>query len=549
MLRLLGSTAEGVGDEGGADEGAASNTALAARTQAASDACYRLLTLGARALRADCAALFIIDGEELRKKEQALRPDLELQEGADVVGRLSLAATRGTKAGACGLALLKGRPVRLANADAAHVHRARARSALAVPVLDAVLGTKPIGVVVFDREAPTPFGDDDEAMALQLAHELASSVATERVLVDLDDERRRTARVFGAARAFSGVVRLEDAIEQTLIAARDLAPKASVAVVMVERAAGQPPVLFVARARSGVADLPLAEGERFALDEGSWVGKAFAQRAALPHDAAHADLALHGLYARSDRRTKALGDVRVIPLASHGDVAGLLVVATPPGEKLREQKRRALDVLADIAGTAIGGAKLFFTVEQRATTDGLTGLVNRRTLDEKLNQAIARAGRSQRPLAVILCDIDHFKSVNDTYGHAAGDQVLVGVAKAIAGCARQTDVVARYGGEELCVVLEDTDADGGVRLAERMRLAIKALRFETDKGPLSVTTSFGVALLAHGDDALAVRERADAGLYRAKRGGRDRVVLDGAPAAASASASSGAQPAPSVLPR
>jgi diguanylate cyclase (GGDEF)-like protein len=145
-------------------------------------------------------------------------------------------------------------------------------------------------------------------------------------------------------------------------------------------------------------------------------------------------------------------------------------------------------------------------------------------MDVKLAEAMARAQRSGAALAVVLADIDHFKSVNDTYGHGTGDTVLQAVAAAVQGAARTTDVVARYGGEELCMILEATDAEGAARLAERMRLAIKALRFDTAKGPLSVTTSFGVGVWRAGDDAHALLERADAHLYQAKTRGRDRVV-------------------------
>ena len=141
-----------------------------------------------------------------------------------------------------------------------------------------------------------------------------------------------------------------------------------------------------------------------------------------------------------------------------------------------------------------------------------------------MDEAIARARRLRTPLCVLPGDIDHFKSVNDTYGHGTGDEVLKHVAHALTGVARTSDVVARYGGEEFCVVLEGTEQAGGVWLAERMRLAIKELRFATANGPLSVTASFGVTLLLDSDDAHTVRARADAALYRAKERGRDRVL-------------------------
>ena len=141
-----------------------------------------------------------------------------------------------------------------------------------------------------------------------------------------------------------------------------------------------------------------------------------------------------------------------------------------------------------------------------------------------MQEALARASRTSVPLSVLLADVDHFKSVNDTYGHSVGDEVLQGVARALAKTARVSDVVARYGGEEFCLILEGTDGPGAARLAERMRVAVKNLVFDTEKGPLNVTASFGVAVLEKDDDPRAIVERADANLYRAKQKGRDRVV-------------------------
>jgi len=152
-------------------------------------------------------------------------------------------------------------------------------------------------------------------------------------------------------------------------------------------------------------------------------------------------------------------------------------------------------------------------------------VLNRRALDRRLDEAVARAKRSGQALCVLLTDVDHFKSVNDAWGHATGDEVLRGVAHSLEHQARTTDVVGRLGGEEFVVICEATDEAGARAGAERMRLAIKALTFETGKGPLSVTTSFGVAVWRNGESGHDVLARADQGLYKAKQQGRDRVVV------------------------
>jgi diguanylate cyclase (GGDEF)-like protein len=159
-------------------------------------------------------------------------------------------------------------------------------------------------------------------------------------------------------------------------------------------------------------------------------------------------------------------------------------------------------------------------------------IANPGTFQGRLDEHLAYAQRYAKKLSVILCDIDHFKSVNDTYGHPAGDLVLKAVARTIAKEARATDLVARYGGEEFAVVMPETDAAGALVIAERIRERVGALALETDQGQLRVTLSLGVATFP--EDAAkkgALVERADACLYQAKRGGRNRTVCAGAPKA------------------
>jgi two-component system, cell cycle response regulator len=188
------------------------------------------------------------------------------------------------------------------------------------------------------------------------------------------------------------------------------------------------------------------------------------------------------------------------------------------------------------AAESIYRARLFEQTERLATTDGLTGLLNHRALQARLDEQLAQAQRYGKRLSLILCDIDHFKSVNDTHGHPAGDLVLKGVARTLARDARATDVVARYGGEEFAVVMPETDAAGGLAIAERIRERIAALSFETGQGTLRVTMSLGVATFPDdGPKKATLVERADGCLYHAKRSGRNRSVASasrGRPASA-----------------
>jgi len=162
-----------------------------------------------------------------------------------------------------------------------------------------------------------------------------------------------------------------------------------------------------------------------------------------------------------------------------------------------------------------------------ARTDALTGLDNRRSMQERGRVELKRAQRSGLPVSVILCDLDHFKSINDKYGHEAGDATLTRAAAVLRGALRESDALGRWGGEEFMAVLPGTDTGGAAEVAERMRAAIAAARF--DGRAEGTTISLGVASSEQFDDPgmewdLLIKE-ADQRLYRAKREGRNRVVL------------------------
>lgn len=173
-------------------------------------------------------------------------------------------------------------------------------------------------------------------------------------------------------------------------------------------------------------------------------------------------------------------------------------------------------------------------LEQENITDPLTGLYNRRYLDQRMNEETGKAGRYRLPLSILMIDIDHFKKINDTYGHQVGDTVLNGIARVITGIARSTDIVARYGGEEILVIAPNTTLSSAAAFAERIRAAVEAAALipaEACGGyrALPVTVSIGVASPPPGViDARALIRSADEALYRAKEGGRNRVVVAGA---------------------
>lgn len=156
--------------------------------------------------------------------------------------------------------------------------------------------------------------------------------------------------------------------------------------------------------------------------------------------------------------------------------------------------------------------------EKAATTDALTGLLNRRGCEEAINVNIARTRRIKTAFSFILCDIDHFKSVNDKFGHSTGDMVITGVARALRENLRISDFAGRWGGEEFLVCLPDTDLAGAVLVAEKLRVAVERIDFDIP----SVSISLGCAELGE-DDFNVVLARADMNLYMAKSKGRNQV--------------------------
>jgi diguanylate cyclase (GGDEF)-like protein len=178
-------------------------------------------------------------------------------------------------------------------------------------------------------------------------------------------------------------------------------------------------------------------------------------------------------------------------------------------------------------------------LESLAATDPLTGLPNRRFLYQTGNQELERVRRFNVPAALMMIDVDHFKSINDTYGHAAGDEALRRIGELCKAEIRRADVVTRFGGEEFVVILPGTDEIGAITVAEKLRKTVRNTLIRCDRGEFRITASFGVAEMLPGDvkidDGMA---RADMALYLAKQQGRDCVHGFSAVQRANASASS-----------
>lgn len=213
-----------------------------------------------------------------------------------------------------------------------------------------------------------------------------------------------------------------------------------------------------------------------------------------------------------------------LELAKTADGVTRLVLFPAEGGFSADNRRLAI-WLASQASIALENARLHHTIQQQATTDDLTGLVNRRRFLEALDGEIVRAEALGTPVSIVLVDLDHFKLVNDRFGHQAGDDVLRQFSARALAHLRDVDVAGRLGGEEFAVVVPETNAAGAAAAAERLRRSLAALPLPAGAESALVTASFGVAERLPGEGGSDLLRRADAALYQAKREGRNRVVI------------------------
>ncbi|MGB0386767.1 MAG: histidine kinase N-terminal 7TM domain-containing protein [Ardenticatenaceae bacterium] len=221
------------------------------------------------------------------------------------------------------------------------------------------------------------------------------------------------------------------------------------------------------------------------------------------------------------------GSMMVAPISFRGEIIGALSAFNRPDDPdFTQRDGQLLMAMANQAAIAIANTRLFNEVQRRAITDELTELNNRRHFFVLAEQEFGQAIGSGEPLSAIMFDIDHFKSFNDNYGHAIGDEVLRCVANTTRQSLRGSDVIGRYGGEEFAIILPDTDLSIAYKVAQRLRKQVESHSVQTIYGPLSVTISLGVAHITPEVTTLAhLLEQADQALYCAKKNGRNRVAM------------------------
>jgi diguanylate cyclase (GGDEF)-like protein len=398
---------------------------------------------------------------------------------------------------------------------------------LGVPMLDDE--GRLCGVLCADRTTATgshtdaAFAAADEALLVDAAMLVLRSLQCERLFIAVERSKYEHERLYRASTRLSRALTLDE-VQKTAFAALSEVCAFDFAALTAYDA-----TTHTHRVVAAVGDAALSallSDYRFP-DNAGLVAMAVKNHICLPKSGEQRDL--YTPIFDTDIRLRGYPSLLVVPLIYGSAALGSLVIAGRRPRLFSASKIDMLGVLANQVAVSLENARMYQTMEAMATTDSLTGLKNRRVFQERLGELLRRADRHGGPVTLLLCDIDHFKKINDTYGHLIGDQVLRRVAQVVQAQVRTIDVAARYGGEEFVVVLDSTDQTGGRLLAERIRQEVQKLVLQSDKGAFSCTLSLGVATFPDDAPTAAAEPQriiqcADQALYAAKRNGRNQSV-------------------------
>ena len=373
------------------------------------------------------------------------------------------------------------------------------------------------GVLAIDRIENQPFTAHEEELAAQAARHCLRAIQNERVFVQLERAKVEQGKLYRAAQSLGAALSEKDVLDAAVRAAREIASFDFAAITVFDDKTRAHEVVAAKGVGGEIDDLV---GARFTHNAGL-VSMVVQNRCPLPYrgefDAAH-QVVLTKRYPWPK-----VPSLLVLPLILHERALGTLILGARRRHAFGEAVRPTLEVLASHLATSLSNARMIHQLETMATTDGMTGLLNKRAMLDAAAQKVAAAARFGRPLSVLITDIDFFKQVNDTYGHDVGDVVIRGLGDVLKRQKRNTDVVARFGGEEFVVLCEQTDEKGAMLLAERIREELAKIVFHAPNGTLSVTCSVGVCTFPEsGRDWESLFKAADEALYVSKRSGRNR---------------------------
>jgi diguanylate cyclase (GGDEF)-like protein len=443
-------------------------------------------------------AVFLWDND---KRELYPRCQIGWDEGHDHV-RLGLGV------GITGCAAAQKRPLYIPDVlqDARYVSSCKGtRSELAVPLM---VRDEVVGVLDCQSEKPDYF-DSDTIDLLTLFSTQASMALQNARLYALERRRASQLQAINAiAQQMTAVLDLKELLNKVCILVMDAFHAAHVSVLLKEE--GE----LVLHAQHGRLTPRISEGGRVSAEAGLW-GRSLQGTKTLIENDSNNNSDCADFYVETKSRM-------AIPLVSFGQALGVLVLDSEETNTFNITDMQPLESVADICATAIQNAHYVERVKQLAYLDGLTGIFNRRFFELRIAEELDRARRFDAGMAVIMVDIDHFKRLNDEFGHLLGDEVLRQISSIFHQQLRKIDVVCRYGGEEFAILLSQTNPQHALLVAEKLRSVVAGWQFPGVPRP--VTISAGTANYPdHGMTRDELVKAADAGLYTAKQAGRNQV--------------------------
>jgi len=374
------------------------------------------------------------------------------------------------------------------------------------------------GAFSIERHGTAIDPDDDGRRLDALASFAASAIRKERLFADLQQSSMQISSLFEVGLAMSSEVSLQRLFEVVVDSASRICGSQRCSLMLIDKdgetmriraARGIPPEIVAkaeARVGEGISGSVAASGEALFI-------------ANIEHD---------GSFSKDNDDSKYNNASLIcVPVLVHDTVVGVLNVNNKQGGVgFTENDLNLLTLLASQAAVAIDNAHRYQDLSEQAVTDGLTGVYIRRYFDETIERAHRTGRATGRGFGLLMIDIDHFKSVNDNYGHQTGDEALRTVAGILKTLVRDEDVLARYGGEEFAIIIARANEKATRRIAERIRSTVESTPVETEAHTLKITVSVGgVVFGEHHKTPEAMVEEADQSLYRAKESGRNRVVL------------------------
>jgi two-component system, cell cycle response regulator len=388
--------------------------------------------------------------------------------------------------------------------------------AIRVPDHNALQGAQePFWILSIDRLSRQEWTGEEQKLLRLAARKISRDLYLGNQLLEAARYTNVVSRLYNSIKGLNSVLELEETFDIAITSVKDLVVADFVSISLLKENE-----YTVVRAEGYQAEG--LEGCKFAKNDGL-VGQAIQCNHWMPPMASYPDPA--PVFSK-ENPISGLKSLLIVPLSQQENNAiGALTIASKKEGMFGREQRHLMELIGSQIATKIELAQAHEKIYQMALTDGLTGLNNHRTFQLGLDNMLIRARRQSSSICLILCDIDHFKKINDMYGHPFGDQVLKKVAEILKLSIRKVDLAARYGGEEFALILEASDEEGAIIQSERVRHSIEELRFSSKGEKISITMSFGLASYpVDGDNKAELIDRADQALYCAKESGRNRTV-------------------------